>query len=184
MTKPTALEAAYQEQKRWSREKHAIYLKLFSWYGPAVSQACPDVAVPPWCEKSEAMRQVRLRAHEEWEAVTGLRQLDSSDSGRWYAAAIVARKEQGLPVENVRSLTPKQLAEIILPWAQARAAAITEPETRWSKADNPEAWAGLYGVSVRTFTRWIKADPPRLRTKVIDSKNIMVDLRDMPTRNR
>lgn len=59
-----------------------------------------------------------------------------------------------------------------------------DTETRWSKADRPSAWAGLYGVDVRTFSRWINADPPKIRVKVIDSKNIMVDLRDMPTRNR
>jgi len=54
----------------------------------------------------------------------------------------------------------------------------------WSRADSPGEWAKLFGVTVRTFTRWINADPPKIRAKIIDSKNIMVDLRDMPTRNR
>ncbi len=58
----------------------------------------------------------------------------------------------------------------------------SEPETRWSKVDSPKAWAGHFGVSARTFTRWIKAG--KIRVKVIDPKNIMVDLRDMPTLKR
>lgn len=59
-----------------------------------------------------------------------------------------------------------------------------EAPTKWSRASSPSQWAKLYGVTARTFMRWISADPPKIRAKVIDSKNIMVDLRDMPTRNR
>lgn len=63
-------------------------------------------------------------------------------------------------------------------------AAACNPATQWSRVDSPANWAKLYGVTARTFVKWINAKPPKIRAKVIDSKNIMVDLRDMPTRNR
>jgi len=114
-----AIEAVRQEQYRWGHAEHYLYCKLFPWYGPAVLKACPaESPTMPWSDKSEAMRQVRLRAMREWTALTGLPPLSSCEPDRWYAAAVAAGME-GLPTPDVRTLPPEKLAEIILPWVQA-----------------------------------------------------------------
>ncbi len=127
MARKSALQAAQQEQYRWNREEHYLYLKLFAWYGPAIEALPPDhLLTPPWYDDSEEMRQIRLRTKEAWKELTGLPPLSGCDSGRWHAAAIAARHQLGLPAANVRSMTPEQLAKDILPWALSRRAA--EPE--------------------------------------------------------
>jgi hypothetical protein len=180
MSESTAAEA-YQQQYRLAWREHWLYCKLFKWYRGECLKVKPAGTLlrPPAFEP--ALREILARARNEWTERTGLPRLDACNPETWWTAAIAARME-GQPVPNIRELTARDLAGIILPWALAKTSVTDQVETRWSKADSPEAWAGVYGVSVRTFTRWVRNG--KIQAKAIDSKNIMVDVRDLPTRNR
>ncbi|MGH7135057.1 MAG: hypothetical protein ACREHD_04910 [Pirellulales bacterium] len=55
-----------------------------------------------------------------------------------------------------------------------------ESDCPWSDARSPKEWAQLFKCSTDTFYRRRTANPPKIRCKVITTKNIKVHLDDLP----
>lgn len=164
-------ESTHRQQYALAWRGHWLYRELFDWYGDAYLRA--KSPRPPWEPPAfePAMRGIVARADREWAELTGLPALDACDPNTWWAAAISAGR-QGQPVANVRRLSVRALAEIILPWAMAKKAEAGAMAKKAEAGDDTEFLkvrtsdvANYFDVTAKTIREWRDSETAPRRIK-------------------